>query len=379
MKQQKWWVAAICGAMLALGFASGAQAAADVPASANSPQPGGLSYGDHAGNNLPGTGLPVPDKLPNGEPAANPPNLLNQPVDNPTAQEHLKRDAVCTTCHDETDPKPILSFFQTPHGSIGDARTPVCQSCHGESDKHIAGPQNPDGIRPPPDRVFGSKRSTTAHYQPSSPEEQTEACLSCHKGGLRVRWPGSKHPSNDVTCTDCHVNHNPTDSVRVRTEQPTVCFQCHQEKRSQLRKNAHMPMETGKVVCSDCHNPHGGPGPSLLTKNTIPETCFQCHADKRGPFLWEHQPVTEDCTNCHEPHGSNIAPLLKSRPPFLCQECHDGPHVSVTPYGTSVAGVQGGGVAANGTPSQNITGRACLNCHVQIHGSNSPAGAFLHR
>ncbi len=41
------------------------------------------------------------------------------------------------------------------------------------------------------------------------------------------------------------------------------------------------------------------------------ETCYTCHADKRGPFLWEHQPVNEDCTNCHTPHGSNITPLLK--------------------------------------------------------------------
>ncbi|MGZ8230854.1 MAG: cytochrome c3 family protein [Burkholderiales bacterium] len=29
-----------------------------------------------------------------------------------------------------------------------------------------------------------------------------------------------------------------------------------------------------------------------------------------------HQPVTEDCTICHQPHGTTIANLLKSRPPF---------------------------------------------------------------
>ncbi len=81
-------------------------------------------------------------------------------------------------------------------------------------------------------------------------------------------------------------------------------------------------------------------------KNTVTETCTTCHAEKRGPFLWEHQPVNEDCTNCHTPHGSNITPLLKSRPPFLCDECHDGPHNSQAPYGTAVAGIQGGGALA---------------------------------
>ena len=65
----------------------------------------------------------------------------------------------------------------------------------------------------------------------------------------------------------------------------------------------------------------GSTGPKMLKKNTVTETCYQCHAEKRGPFLFEHQPVTEDCANCHTPHGSNITPLLKSRAPFLCQEC----------------------------------------------------------
>jgi DmsE family decaheme c-type cytochrome len=113
--------------------------------------------------------------------------------------------------------------------------------------------------------------------------------------------------------------------------------------------------------------------------NTVNETCFQCHADKRGPFLWEHQPVNEDCTLCHKPHGSNISPLLKSRPPFLCDECHNGPHTSTSPFGTAVTGIQGGGVAAGGSPSTSAAGRACMNCHVMVHGSNSPAGALLHR
>ena len=298
---------------------------------------------------------------------------------NPVAQEKMKKISVCTACHDETDPKHILAFFQTPHGALGDPRTPVCQSCHGESKKHLDGAQTSDGVRPPPDRVFGTKRTTTAGYQPMSPEDQSEVCLGCHKGGLRLRWPGSQHPSNDVTCTNCHINHSEVDSVRDRLQQASVCFTCHKEKRAEFNKISTMPLANGKVICSDCHNPHGSPGPKLMVKNTVNETCFQCHADKRGPFLWEHEPVTEDCTNCHLPHGSNISPLLKSRPPFLCDECHNGPHVSTQVTATNVTGLQGGGAAAGGNPSVLMVGRACMNCHVMIHGSNSPAGAFWHR
>jgi DmsE family decaheme c-type cytochrome len=137
------------------------------------------------------------------------------------------------------------------------------------------------------------------------------------------------------------------------------------------------PIDAGKVICSDCHNPHGSGGPRLLKKNTVTETCFACHAEKRGPFLWEHQPVNEDCTNCHTPHGSNISPLLKSRAPFLCQECHDGPHVSQTPVGPGAAVGRPGATAGLG--NIEFAGRACQNCHSMVHGSNSPSGAFLHR
>lgn len=296
---------------------------------------------------------------------------------NAVAEHRLKEDGVCTKCHDESESKPILAIYQTPHGVVGDARTPSCQSCHGESSAHLAGSKEGEH-RPPPDVVFGA-RPTNAGYSPNDAQSQTEACLTCHKASLRMHWPGSQHQVNDVVCANCHSVHNAVDPMLVRILQPGVCFGCHKEQRAQTRQISTHPIDAGKMACSDCHNPHGSAGPKLLAKNTVTETCFTCHADKRGPFLWEHQPVSEDCTNCHTPHGSNITPLLKSRPPFLCDECHDGPHNSQSPYGTAVAGLQGGGVLPGGNPNSNAVGRACLNCHVMIHGSNSPAGAFLHR
>ena len=287
-------------------------------------------------------------------------------------------DAACTKCHDESESKPILSIAQTPHGVTGDARTPSCMSCHGQSKNHLAGnAAGGEGKRPPPDVLFGSKHST-AGYAATDPKAQTEVCLTCHKSGLRQHWPGSQHESNDVACADCHKVHSATDPMLVKTDQPTVCFTCHKEQRAQIKQISAHPLDVGKMACSDCHNPHGSAGPKLLAKNTVNETCTTCHAEKRGPFLWEHQPVNEDCTNCHTPHGSNISPLLKSRPPFLCDECHDGPHNSHAPYGTAVAGLQGGGAVPGGNPNSNAVGRACMNCHVMVHGSNSPTGAFLH-
>jgi DmsE family decaheme c-type cytochrome len=294
----------------------------------------------------------------------------------------LNKDAVCTRCHDETETKPILAIYQTKHGVKGDPRTPNCQSCHGESEKHLRGDPNQKG-RAAPDVLFGTKRGTSGSFAPSDAKIQNEACLSCHsRDSNRTHWEGSVHQVGDLACVSCHEIHTAHDKVRDKKTQTEVCFTCHKEQRAQSHKISTHPIDAGKVVCSDCHNPHGSAGPKLLKKNTVTETCFTCHAEKRGPFLWEHQPVTEDCTNCHTPHGSNITPLLKSRPPFLCDECHDGPHNSQAPFAGVVAGIQGGLTGAAGAvvnPSSSAAGRACMNCHVMVHGSNSPSGAFLHR
>ena len=296
-----------------------------------------------------------------------------------TAANSQSKDAVCTKCHDASELKPVLSIYQTKHGVKGDARTPSCQSCHGESTDHV---KNTGGkaTRNTPDVVFGAKRGSSGAYAPSEAKLQNTACLSCHdKDTKRTHWDGGAHNVNDVACTSCHTLHTAHDNVRDKKTQPQVCFACHKEQRAQSHKISHHAIGEGKVACSDCHNPHGSAGPKLLKKNTVNETCFTCHAEKRGPFLWEHQPVTEDCTTCHTPHGSNITPLLKSRTPFLCSECHDGPHHSKDPAGLSVAGAQAGGTVGTNGVSENYTGRACLNCHSMVHGSNHPAGALLHR
>jgi DmsE family decaheme c-type cytochrome len=303
------------------------------------------------------------------------PNLDSGASASAIAKESLRKDALCTRCHDETEVTPLLSIYQTKHGVKGDPRTPTCQSCHGDSEKHLKGDPAVKG-RPAPDIVY-----KTRTYQASDESVRANVCLSCHKGGMRTRWDGGQHQANGVVCNNCHTVHQPVDKLLNRKTQTEVCFSCHKDQRADSMKISHHPIGEGKVICSDCHNPHGSAGPKLMKKNTVTETCFTCHAEKRGPFLWEHQPVTEDCTNCHTPHGSNITPLLKSRAPFLCQECHDGPHNSQAPYAGVAAGIQGGLTNASKyvNPSSSAAGRACMNCHAMVHGSNSPSGALLHR
>jgi DmsE family decaheme c-type cytochrome len=266
----------------------------------------------------------------------------------------LRGDANCTRCHDETEEYPVLSIGKTKHGTIADKRTPTCTSCHGESDTHANKPADAKE-RPKPQRVFSKKGVTP-------PEAQNEACLTCHKGGKRMHWEMSLHASRDTTCTSCHQVHTGHDKVRDKQQQAQVCFSCHKEKRAEINRPSRHPIPEGKVTCSDCHNPHGSAGPKNLVRDNVNDTCYSCHMEKRGPFVRTHQPVQEDCSICHNPHGTTTPNLLKSRPPFLCQQCH-GP----TSHRGNIASLTGTSTGAN------TVARGCLNCHTQIHGTNNPA------
>jgi DmsE family decaheme c-type cytochrome len=310
MKSKLWWRTVFCGALLAIGYTFAAQAADDVP-SANTTPP--------------------------------------------------QKDAVCTQCHDETEAKPIFSIYQTPHGVTADSRTPGCQDCHGTSEKHYSS-NAVDKDRPQPDIVFGNKLTRTGHT-PSSAQAQSETCLTCHQGGTHINWQSSTHANRDVACTSCHVLHTNDDKVRNKVEQPEVCYSCHKEQRALMSRPSHHPVPEGEMACTSCHDLHND-NPKALIKSSTNDTCLLCHAEKRGPFIHDHQPVTEDCSLCHQPHGTTAPSLLRQRAPILCQQCHVGTsHAQNTDF-----------LQSSGTIAQvSINGRACMTCHANIHGSNSPA------
>jgi DmsE family decaheme c-type cytochrome len=275
----------------------------------------------------------------------------------------------CLTCHG-ADPK-VTAILGSPMAKIGDPRTPFalggCEGCHGDSTEHM------QGKAPYPAVVFNGPHASPVAVR-------NAVCSGCHEGGEHMNWKGSPHEVNNKACTDCHTAHAAKDPVTVKATQVEVCFTCHARQRADSFKYSHHPMREGKVVCSDCHNPHGSPGDTKLLKEfTVNETCYNCHADKRGPLLWEHQPVRDDCTNCHNPHGSNEPRLMVERMNFLCASCHSA-------ESNNSGGAFGGhgaipfrGPGIPGFNSALANQRRCVNCHSQVHGSNSPSGAFFFR
>ena len=76
----------------------------------------------------------------------------------------------------------------------------------------------------------------------------------------------------------------------------------------------------------------------------------------------------ESCTTCHDPHGSNYDRLLVTKPPTLCQRCHNHARHRSRPYDSS-----------NLPSATQAYYRGCVNCHQNLHGSNHPSGRFFLR
>ena len=274
------------------------------------------------------------------------------PEPTPPTAEYMG-DAVCAACHGDL----LDDYGQTMHAKVfteGNARNEWmrrgCEGCHGPASLHVTG-GGAKGVE-----GFMHLRADGTE----TPAEQNAACMQCHEGGGRLYWEASVHDSADVSCSSCHSvmkNHSREGLLSARTELET-CSSCHSIQRSQMFRNAHMPVREEKMACGSCHNPHGTIADSLISAHTVNDNCYSCHAEKRGPFLWEHQPVYEDCVNCHLPHGSTRASMLKLSLPRLCQQCHPTGHAG----------------NARRPADRFVIGSSCLQCHPAVHGSNHPSG-----
>ena len=266
-------------------------------------------------------------------------------------------EATCAGCHD----KEGSSFHRTVHGQAQNPRTPEaaqgCESCHGPGQAHVDDPSKPGSIR---------------RFSTMSPRDASDVCLACHSRSSQTQWKGSTHDARNLACTTCHSIHAPqSEKALLKTAAILdTCFICHKTEVVKQQRIGHMPLREGKMTCSSCHNPHGTTNVRMLHPgNWINETCLSCHAEKRGPFLWDHAPVREGCNTCHDPHGSNNDWMLVAKLPMLCQRCHIGTRHPSTIYDANQLAAR----------SNRLIGRGCVNCHAQVHGSNSPAGNALLR
>ncbi|MDP2137307.1 MAG: cytochrome c3 family protein [Candidatus Didemnitutus sp.] len=174
---------------------------------------------------------------------------------------------------------------------------------------------------------------------------QEMGCESCHgAGSLHVKTGGA-----------FGTIHNPT---------AETCFQCHLDKRGEFNMPNSHPVMSGKMSCSDCHNPHGGDAVAqgdTTQMESINSTCLQCHVQQGGPYVFEHEASREGCVTCHNPHGSMNSKMLKARNANLCLQCHFQQNTSTGQI--MIGGRDHGSFLSRGT---------CWSagCHEAVHGSH---------
>jgi len=273
----------------------------------------------------------------------------------------------CTTCHDKAGSE---AFKNSKHGEL----TQSCANCHANASEHAKA------------QADGRTDGPVPTLKKLDAQESNAICLSCHEKANQASFLSSMHARRDVACSTCHSVHaykSIKGQLKTKTDTET-CVTCHKAERSELNRTSHHPVREGKMGCTSCHNPHDGVRPKMIKAESVNELCYTCHTEKRGPFLFEHAPVREDCVSCHQPHGSNHKSMLTSKMPNLCWNCHisGSGHFGSGDNLSTEAGVRSAPPGApTGFPTVNsrFIERGCTKCHLNIHGSNSPSGAYFVR
>lgn len=203
-----------------------------------------------------------------------------------------------------------------------------------------------------PDAVVQQENAPAAEGTP--PASGQDVVFEPHlKGAQKVVHP----PYEWGDCTTCHQNAKPVDGDDLVSEQPDLCYTCHQPKDD--KDFIHGPVAAG--ACTACHNPHESENSRLLVSSNMNDLCTSCHMAK-ADFLKNtaniHPPVADQCTNCHDPHTDRNKFQLKGEGKMeMCVMCHtdkgDQVHNSKTKHG------------AMGDANK------CQACH-DPHGTNNP-------
>ena len=270
------------------------------------------------------------------------------------AATYLDDDETCLACHEDmalprSQIHARIESFEVRGRAVG------CEGCHGPGAEHA---EETD-----PELILGFGSGGLGD----------DACMSCHLTKGLSEWHASTHSMEGVGCTDCHGIHPAAGSAPASPFD--TCRTCHADVVAQFELPSHHPVREGKMDCAGCHDVHSANERLLVSDMRVADTCFECHQNVEGPFIFEHEPVQEDCRTCHVPHGSVVNNLLTMNQPTLCLQCHDLHFHSG--YRAGEHGEEIGGFEREnpfGARSFNVAFTTqCTQCHIKVHGSDVPS------
>lgn len=170
-----------------------------------------------------------------------------------------------------------------------------------------------------------------------------ESCHTSHVQPVAQDWVHGAVVFGD--CGRCHEPHYAEHEGLLKTPQPQVCFDCHDQGFIE-QDDYHGQLDD--LTCSRCHDPHAAGNRLLLVDSRsyqrrrnselmsehtgwTRETCRLCHLPERGNMVIDD--VTPVCLSCHEQAmtpSEGEGPLHQAVMDGACTTCHD-PHRSIKP------------------------------------------------
>jgi DmsE family decaheme c-type cytochrome len=274
-----------------------------------------------------------------------------------TAAQDAAAGPSCADCHGEVAKAMAGQTHMRVQPFEVRGQATGCEGCHGDGAKHVES---------------GGDKKLIRRFDDDADDA---ACLACHRSRGQAEWHASTHEAQGVSCRDCHSVHTPS--------QPQAsCKTCHADVTSRFQLPSHHPVREGKMSCASCHDPHSANEAQLDTPQRVNELCYRCHLDKEGPYIFEHQPVQEDCRLCHNPHGTTARRLLTANEPMLCLQCHEM-HFHAGYQAEAADEVEIGMIPRANPNGPTAFNRAyttrCSACHSRVHGSDLPSQAVSGR
>ena len=302
------------------------------------------------------------------------------------------------------------SIMDTPHnlsvsgkGTLKAAtETDVCKFCHMP---HIDNPTSPMWNRENPGLRYTLYSSSTLDAMPGQPDGASIMCLSCHDGTIALGNIKSQKASIDFSSADSKSMGKSNLSTDLRDDHPisfvydTRLSSVDHELLNPRELKYPVSLQSGKVQCTSCHDPHKAKNENFLVASTqFSAICLSCHekdywqasSHEASAATWNgvspnpwpnssYSTVAENaCASCHWSHNSGGIPfLLKYQPEENnCLDCHNG-NVSKTniqmqltkTYGHNVYGYNG---THDPLESSTVLNKhvECVDCH-NPHASNN--------